>query len=72
MPELAGTTVVAYTRRDLQTWSDLVARILAMAGVTADSTVQVAFGYGLFTGGFGLHYGIERVGATVVPASSMP
>jgi len=64
------STVVSYTRRDLETWADLIARILAMAGVDADSTVQVAFGYGLFTGGFGLHYGIERVGATVVPAAA--
>lgn len=63
-------TVVAYTRNDLAVWSDLVARILSMAGVTDESTVQVSFGYGLFTGGFGLHYGIERVGAAVVPASS--
>ena len=63
-------TLVGYTRRDLETWSDLVARFLVAAGVTRESVVQVAFGYGLFTGGFGLHYGIERVGALVVPASS--
>ncbi|MGD2173811.1 MAG: phenylacetate--CoA ligase [Candidatus Brocadiaceae bacterium] len=63
-------TVVAYTRRDLETWADLVARILAMAGVRQDSVVQVAFGYGLFTGGFGLHYGIERIGAQVIPAAA--
>jgi phenylacetate-CoA ligase len=63
-------TVVSYTQRDLEIWADLVARFLVMAGVTQDSVVQVAFGYGLFTGGFGLHYGIERAGATVVPASS--
>ena len=63
-------TVVGYTKKDLETWADLVARFLTMAGVTSESTVQVAFGYGLFTGGFGLHYGIERTGATVVPASS--
>jgi phenylacetate-CoA ligase len=63
-------TIVGYTRRDLATWSDLVARFLVMAGVTDESVVQVGFGYGLFTGGFGLHYGIERVGALVVPASS--
>jgi len=63
-------TVVGYTRRDLATWSDLVARILAMAGVGQGSVVQVAFGYGLFTGGFGLHYGIERVGAQVIPAAA--
>ncbi len=63
-------TVVGYTKRDLVTWSELVARFLTAAGVTADDTVQIAFGYGLFTGGFGLHYGVERVGATIVPASS--
>ena len=64
------STVVGYTRKDLEMWSDMVARFLVMAGVTQDSVVQVAFGYGLFTGGFGLHYGAERVGATVVPAAS--
>ena len=63
-------TVVGYTRKDLETWSDLVARFLVAAGVSDESVVQVAFGYGLFTGGFGLHYGVERVGALVVPASS--
>ncbi|MFO7955925.1 MAG: phenylacetate--CoA ligase [Candidatus Brocadiia bacterium] len=63
-------TVVGYTRGDLETWAELVARILAMAGVTQDSVVQVAFGYGLFTGGFGLHYGIERIGAEVIPAAA--
>jgi len=63
-------TVVSYTQRDLETWAELVARVLAMAGVTSSSTVQVAFGYGLFTGGFGLHYGIERTGATVIPAAA--
>ncbi|MBC7326334.1 MAG: phenylacetate--CoA ligase, partial [Moorella sp. (in: Bacteria)] len=70
----SGTTgkpiVVGYTRRDLETWTDLVARMVTLAGVTADDVVQVVFGYGLFTGGFGLHYGLERVGATVVPASA--
>ncbi len=63
-------TVVGYTRKDLDTWSGLVARFLAAAGVTADDTAQIAFGYGLFTGGFGLHYGLEKIGATIVPASS--
>ncbi len=63
-------TVVSYTRKDLELWSEMVARFLVMAGVTQDSVVQVAFGYGLFTGGFGLHYGAERIGATVVPAAS--
>ncbi len=63
-------TFVAYTAEDLRAWSDLCARFLVAGGLRADHTVQIAFGYGLFTGGFGLHYGIERVGAAVVPASS--
>jgi phenylacetate-CoA ligase len=63
-------TVVGYTRNDIVTWSDLVARLLCGAGVTADDMVQIAFGYGLFTGGFGLHYGCERLGASVIPISS--
>jgi len=63
-------TVVGYSRQDIDTWSDLVARILCGAGVTPDDVVQIAFGYGLFTGGFGLHYGAERVGASVIPISS--
>ena len=62
--------MVGYTKRDIDTWADLIARIVTQAGVTADDVVQVAFGYGLFTGGFGLHYGLEKIGATVVPASS--
>lgn len=62
-------TVVGYTKKDLETWSELVARIVTQAGVTADDVVQVTFGYGLFTGAFGLHYGLEKVGATIVPAS---
>jgi phenylacetate-CoA ligase len=63
-------TVVGYTRQDLETWSNLVARFITAAGVTSDDIVQISFGYGLFTGGFGLHYGMERVGATVIPVSS--
>ena len=63
-------TVVGYTRNDIRTWSNLVARILTMGGVTKDDVIQVAFGYGLFTGAFGLHYGAERLGASVIPASS--
>lgn len=63
-------TFVAYTRKDLETWSDLTARFLTACGMTSDYTVQVSFGYGLFTGGFGLHYGIERVGAGVIPVGS--
>jgi phenylacetate-CoA ligase len=62
-------TFVAYTRRDLDTWSGLVARFLTAGGLRPEHVVHVAFGYGLFTGGFGLHYGIERVGAAVVPAA---
>jgi phenylacetate-CoA ligase len=62
-------TFVAYTRRDLETWSGLVARFLVAGGLRSEHLVHVAFGYGLFTGGFGLHYGIERVGAGIVPAA---
>ena len=50
-------TVVGYTRNDIKNWADLVARVLCAAGLTADDVIQIAFGYGLFTGGFGLHYG---------------
>ncbi|MEW6541198.1 MAG: phenylacetate--CoA ligase [Bacillota bacterium] len=63
-------TVVGYTRKDLGTWSELVARVVVQAGVKPRDVVQICFSYGLFTGGFGLHYGLERVGATVVPASA--
>jgi phenylacetate-CoA ligase len=63
-------TVVGYTRNDLDTWSDLCARFISAAGVGPEDIAQVAFGYGLFTGGFGLHYGLERVGAAVIPASA--
>ena len=63
-------TVVGYTKNDLHAWSKVVARALTAAGVTADSIVQVSYGYGLFTGGLGLHYGVEEMGATVVPTSS--
>jgi phenylacetate-CoA ligase len=62
-------TFVAYTKRDLETWSGLVARFLVAGGLRSEHLVHVAFGYGLFTGGFGLHYGIERVGAGIVPAA---
>ncbi len=61
-------TFVAYTHRDLDTWAGLVARFLVAGGLRPEHLVHVAFGYGLFTGGFGLHYGIEKVGAGVVPA----
>ncbi len=63
-------TVVAYTKGDLETWADLVARFCVAAGVRADDVVQITFGYGLFTGGFGLHQGMERLGAGVIPASA--
>lgn len=62
-------TVVGYTKNDLQIWSNMVGRILTAAGVSADDVVQIAFGYGMFTGGFGLHYGAERIGASVIPMS---
>ena len=63
-------TFVAYTADDLQMWADLCARFLVAGGLRSEHTVQIAFGYGLFTGGFGLHYGVERVGAAIVPAAS--
>jgi phenylacetate-CoA ligase len=62
-------TVVAYTRGDLETWSDVMARTLRTGGVTAEDVVHNAYGYGLFTGGLGFHYGAERLGATVIPLS---
>nr|WP_041644595.1 phenylacetate--CoA ligase [Mahella australiensis] len=62
-------TVVGYTRRDIDTWAELVARVLTGVGAGRNSIVQVAYGYGLFTGGLGLHYGTERMGATVIPIS---
>ncbi len=64
------STVVGYTKKDLDMWTDLVARIITCAGVTDEDIIQISFGYGLFTGGFGLHYGMEKVGATVIPISS--
>jgi phenylacetate-CoA ligase len=63
-------TVVGYTRNDIRTWSQLVARLLTAAGVTHDDVVQIAFGYGMFTGAFGLHYGAEALGASVIPMSA--
>lgn len=62
--------VVGYTRNDLDHWAELVARVMSAAGVTRDDVVQIAFDYGLFTGGFGMHYGAERLGASVIPVSS--
>ncbi len=63
------STVVGYTRRDLNNWSELMARSLAAAGITSQDFVHNAFGYGLFTGGLGVHYGAETLGATVIPMS---
>jgi phenylacetate-CoA ligase len=70
----SGTTgkpiVVGYTRGDLATWTECTARVSAAAGITQKDRVQMAFLYGMFTGGWGMHYGIERIGATVIPAGS--
>lgn len=63
-------TVVGYTAQDMETWKELIARIVIMAGVTDDDVAQISFGYGLFTGAFGLHQGLEKVGASVIPMSS--
>ncbi|NLU39602.1 MAG: phenylacetate--CoA ligase [Bacteroidales bacterium] len=62
-------TVVGYTRNDIAMWAENVTRSLCMAGVTKNDLVQVAYGYGLFTGGLGLHYGTENLGASVIPIS---
>lgn len=62
-------TFVAYTRNDLDLWAHLCARFLTAGGLAPHHICQIAFGYGLFTGGFGLHYGIEKVGAAVIPAA---
>lgn len=70
----SGTTgkriVVGYTENDLDMWAECVARMLEGVGITKDDIFQVAFGYGFFTGGFGLHAGAEKIGATVIPISS--
>ncbi len=63
-------TVVGYTRRDIDMWSECVARCIAMADLGREDIIQVAYGYGLFTGGLGGHYGAEKMGATVVPMST--
>ncbi len=63
-------TVVGYTKNDIKTWSNLVARFMVAAGVSHDDVVQIAFGYGMFTGAFGLHYGAETLGASVIPMSA--
>lgn len=63
-------TVVGYTKNDIEIWSDCVARLCASVGVCDEDIIQISFGYGLFTGALGLHYGLEKLGATVIPASS--
>src|SRR5512145_294899 len=60
-------TVVGYTQRDIDTWSDVMARSIRAAGGRSTDKIHVAYGYGLFTGGLGAHYGGERLGATVIP-----
>ncbi|MGI6669305.1 MAG: phenylacetate--CoA ligase family protein [Acetivibrionales bacterium] len=62
-------TVVGYTRKDIDTWAEVMARTLVSAGATKNSVIQVAYGYGLFTGGLGAHYGAERIGSSVIPVS---
>jgi phenylacetate-CoA ligase len=63
------STVVGYTRRDIDTWSELMARCYVAAGLTKNDIIHNAYGYGLFTGGLGAHYGAERLGASVIPMS---
>ncbi len=63
-------TIVGYTRKDVEIWSECMARCLTAYGVTRDDVFSVAYGYGLFTGGLGVHYGVERMGAAVLPTST--
>lgn len=63
-------TIVGYTRKDLAIWSEVMSRCLSAYGVTREDTFSVSYGYGLFTGGLGAHYGVENLGATVIPAST--
>ncbi len=63
-------TVVGYTRNDIETWAEVMARTLVSAGAHKGDIIQVAYGYGLFTGGLGAHYGAEKIGAAVVPVST--
>ncbi len=63
-------TIVGYTPRDIEIWMECVTRVLAMAGIGKNDTMQVSYGYGLFTGGLGLHYGAENLGCTVIPMST--
>ncbi|MGB9711026.1 MAG: phenylacetate--CoA ligase family protein [Thermodesulfovibrio sp.] len=70
----SGTTgkpvVAGYTRNDIEVWAEVMARCLTMAGATKDDIIQNCYGYGLFTGGFGVHYGAQKIGAMIVPASA--
>ena len=63
-------TVVGYTQNDLDNWAEMIARLVTAAGADENTIVQIAFGYGMFTGALGLHYGLEKIGATVVPCST--
>ncbi len=63
-------TVVGYTREDLQTWTECVSRIACMGGASPQDVAQICFGYGMFTGALGLHYGLENIGAAIVPSST--
>ena len=63
-------TVVGYTRGDLDVWTDCVSRIACMGGATEKDVAQICFGYGMFTGALGLHYGLEKIGAAIVPSST--
>ena len=63
-------TVVGYTQGDLDTWTECVSRIACMGGASPEDTAQICFGYGMFTGALGLHYGLEKIGAAIVPSST--
>ena len=63
-------TVVGYTKGDMDTWTECVSRIAVAGGAKADDVAQICFGYGMFTGALGLHYGLENIGATIVPSST--
>ena len=62
-------TVVGYTNADIDMWAECVARLACAAGAVPDDIAQITFGYSLFTGAFGLHYGLEKLGATIIPIS---
>lgn len=63
-------TVVGYTKQDIENWAEAIARLVTAAGATSEDIVQICFGYGMFTGALGLHFGLEKIGASVVPTSS--